>query len=99
MGRSHPPFRRVRGGIPPDGSRWQPAAAPGRLDEMMSKTRKRWLIAGGIVAALALIAGGLLFVFRDRATPAQQEDIEATLVTGAGAPGDYGLYLYATTGF
>jgi len=66
---------------------------------MTSKTRKRWLIAGAVVLALALVVGAILFFFRDRATPAEQGDAEATLVTGTGRPGDYGLYLYTTTGY
>ncbi len=70
-----------------------------QTERMTSKTRKRWLIAGAVVLTLIAAAGVVLFIFRDRATPAQQEDVEATLVTGGGQPGDYGLYLYATTGF
>ncbi len=66
---------------------------------MTSKSRKRWLIAGAVVLTLAAAIGVVLFVFHDRATPAEQEDAEATLVTGTGRPGDYGLYLYATTGY
>ena len=51
---------------------------------------------GSLVVAAA---GVVLFVFRDRADPVQREDVAATLVTGGGRPGDFGLYLYATTGF
>jgi hypothetical protein len=66
---------------------------------MSGKTRKRWLVAGVVVGALVAVAGVVLFVFRDRATPAERGDVEATLVTGSGRPGDFGLYLYATSGF
>lgn len=70
-----------------------------QTEGMTGKTRKRWLIAGAVVLTLAAIVGLVLFIFRDRATPAEQEDVEATLVTGTGLPGDYGLYLYTTTGY
>ena len=68
---------------------------------MVGKKTKRWLIAGAAVVALLVATGGVLYfiVFRDRATPLESEDVGATLITGAGRPGDFGLYRYTTTGF
>lgn len=61
---------------------------------------KRVLVAGIVVGgALAAAVGVLLFVFRDRATPIGSGEVSATLVTGSGEPGGFGLYLYATSGF
>jgi len=66
---------------------------------MGGRTRRRWLVAGAVMLALAAAAGTVLFLFRDRATPVELDDVDATLVTGGGQPGDYGLYEYATTGY
>lgn len=76
------------------GGGWQTAHMAGR-------SRKRWLIAGAVVVALLVATGAVLYfvVFRDRATPVESEDVGATLITGAGQPGDFGLYRYTTTGF
>jgi len=63
------------------------------------KIRTRWLIAATVVVALVATAGVLLFVFRDRATPVEQDEVTGTLVSGGGGPGDFGLYLYTTSGF
>jgi len=68
---------------------------------MAGRNRRRWLIAGASIVALLAATGAVLYfvVFRDRATPLESEDVGATIVTGEGRPGDFGLYLYATTGF
>jgi len=68
---------------------------------MAGKNRKRWLIVGAAILGLLVAAALVLYfvVFRDTATPVESGDVEATLVTGAGRPGDYGLYRYATTGY
>ncbi len=66
---------------------------------MAGRARRRWLVAGVVLAALVAATGALLFVFRDRANPVEREDVDSTLVTGGGEPGDFGLYLYATDGF
>ena len=68
---------------------------------MAGKNRKRWLIAGAAVVALLVATGAVLYfvVFRDTTTALESEDVGATLVTGGGQPGDFGLYRYATTGF
>lgn len=76
------------------GGDWQTAP-------MAGKNRKRWLIIAAAVVALLVVAGLVLYfiVFRDTATPVESEDVGATLITGAGRPGDYGLYRYATVGY
>jgi hypothetical protein len=68
---------------------------------MAGGNRRRWLIIGGAVFALLVATAAVLYfvVFRDTATPVESEDVEATLITGAGRPGDYGLYRYITAGF
>lgn len=67
---------------------------------MAGKNRKRGLIIGAAVLLVVVIALVLYFVvFRDTATPVQSEEVGATLITGAGQPGDYGLYRYTTTGY
>ena len=66
---------------------------------MTGRARRRWLIAGGTLLTLVVAGAVVLFVFRDRATPANPDEVAATLVTGAGRPGDFGLYEYATTGY
>jgi hypothetical protein len=66
---------------------------------MGGKTRRRWLVAGAVMVGLVAAAGTMLFLFRDRATPVERGDVGATLVTSGGRPGDFGLYLYATSGF
>jgi len=66
---------------------------------MSTRVGKVWWVFGGLGVA-ALVAGGvLLFAFRDFATPLGEEEVGLTVVTGGGAPGDYGLYTYATTGY
>ncbi len=57
------------------------------------------MIGGGVGLALVVAGGVVLFAFRDLATPMGEEEVGLTVVTGGGAPGDYGLYTYATTGF
>lgn len=57
------------------------------------------MIVGGLAVALVVAAGAVLFAFRDTATSVDEEEISLTVVTGGGAPGDYGLYTYATTGY
>jgi len=68
---------------------------------MAAKNRKRWLIIGAAVLVLLVVIVLVLYfvVFRDTATPVESGDVGATLVTGAGQPGDYGLYRYTTTGY
>ncbi|MFH1329218.1 MAG: hypothetical protein ABIJ48_00955 [Actinomycetota bacterium] len=66
---------------------------------MRGRARKRWLLAGAVSAALVVAVGTVLFLFRDRATPVERGEVGATLVTSGGRPGDFGLYVYATTGF
>jgi len=66
---------------------------------MSLRARHVWMVFGGIGLALVVAAGAVLFAFRDLATPVGEEDISVTVVTGGGAPGDYGLYVYATTGY
>jgi hypothetical protein len=68
---------------------------------MAGRNRKRWLIAGAVVVVLLVVVGLVLYfvVFRDRATPLESEEVGATLITGGGQPGDFGLYRYVTTGF
>ena len=66
---------------------------------MSTQVGKVWWVFGGLGVA-ALVAGGvLLFAFRDFATPLGEEEVGLTVVTGGGAPGDFGLYTYATTGY
>lgn len=60
------------------------------------------LIIGGIVLATVLVVGAVVvFAYRDRATSTTADEVAAALdlVAGGGMPGDYGLYLYETTGF
>ena len=67
---------------------------------MAGRGRRHALIAvGAVVLVLAAVAAVVLFIFRDRATPVAAGNIDVTLVTGAGRPGDFGRYTYATTGF
>jgi len=66
---------------------------------MSTRVRKIWWVVGGLGVAALVAGGALLFAFRDFATPLGEEEVGLTVVTGAGAPGDYGLYTYATTGF
>ncbi|MBN2112986.1 MAG: hypothetical protein JW785_02530 [Acidimicrobiia bacterium] len=66
---------------------------------MSIRVRKAWMIVGGIALALVVAVGAVLFAFRDTATSVDEEEIGLTVVTGGGAPGDYGLYTYATTGY
>ena len=66
---------------------------------MKVRARTIWMIGGGLGLAAVVAGGAVLFAFRDVATPVGEEDIGITVVTGGGAPGDYGLYTYATTGF
>ena len=68
---------------------------------MAGRNTKRWLITGAAVVALLVATGAVLYfvVFRDTTTALEGEDVGATLVTGAGRPGDFGLYRYTTTGF
>jgi hypothetical protein len=66
---------------------------------MKVRARTLWVIAGGVGLAAVVAAGIVLFAFRDTATSVDEEDVGLTVVTGGGAPGDYGLYTYATTGF
>ena len=57
------------------------------------------MIVGGVGLAVVVAGVAVLFGFRDLATPVVEEDIGLTVITGGGAPGDYGLYVYATTGY
>jgi hypothetical protein len=68
---------------------------------MAAKNRKRWLIILAAVLVLLVTAALILYfvVFRNTTTPVESEELGATLITGAGRPGDYGLYRYATTGY
>lgn len=66
---------------------------------MSTRVRKVWWVFGGLGVAALLAGGALLFAFRDFATPLGEEEVGLTVVTGAGAPGDHGLYTYATSGF
>jgi hypothetical protein len=66
---------------------------------MSGRARTVWFIAGGLLLAGVLAAGVILFAFRDTATSVDEEDISLTVVTGAGEPGDYGVYSYTTTGY
>jgi hypothetical protein len=63
--------------------------------------RRRLLWIGGGLATLVIVAAAAVtFFFRDTATPVTEEEVAATLAGGGGsAPGDHGLYSYATTGF
>ena len=68
----------------------------------MSKRKKRLLmVLGGVMVTVVVAAGAVLLAFRDSATPVTEEDVTGSLVTvaGGGAPGDFGLYTYATAGF
>ncbi len=56
-------------------------------------------VVGGLVLALVIAWAVVLFAFRDVATTLDEEDVGLTVITGAGRPGDYGLYVYATTGY
>ncbi|MBM3695227.1 MAG: hypothetical protein FJW79_04760 [Actinobacteria bacterium] len=66
---------------------------------MSTRVRKVWLVLGGLGLALLAGAGAVLFAFRDAATSVSEENISLTVVTGGGVPGDYGLYVYETTGY
>jgi hypothetical protein len=66
---------------------------------MSKRTKLALTITGGVVLALAIAGVAVLFGFRDVATTLDQEDVGLTVVTAGGRPGDYGLYVYATTGY
>jgi hypothetical protein len=66
---------------------------------MSVRARTIWFIAGGILVAVVVAGVVVLFAFRDRATSVDPEEIVVTVTTGGGAPGDYGLYTYETTGY
>ncbi len=57
------------------------------------------MIASGVVVALVIAGVAVLFAFRDVATTLGEEEFGLTVITGGGEPGDYGLYVYATTGY
>ncbi len=59
------------------------------------------MIVSGSVLGVVVVAGvAVLLAFRDTATPVNQEDLSQSVVTVAGGvSGDYGVYVYATTGF
>lgn len=66
---------------------------------MSRRGKLAWAIVGGLVLAVAIAGVVVLFAFRDVATTLDPEDVGETVVTGAGRPGDYGVYVYATTGY
>jgi hypothetical protein len=68
---------------------------------MDGTVRRRLLwIGGGLTTLVIVAAAAVLFFFRDTATPVTEEEVAATLAgEGGSAPGDPGLYSYATTGF
>jgi hypothetical protein len=66
---------------------------------MSRRARTIWMIAGGVGLAIVVAGVAVLFAFRDFATPVGEEEIGLTVVTGAGAPGDFGYYVYATNGY
>lgn len=66
---------------------------------MSKRTRLVLTILGGLLAAVLIAGGVILFAFRDVATTLDEQDIGITVVTGGGRPGDHGLYRYATTGY
>ena len=63
------------------------------------RAKTAWIILGGVVVAVAIAGVAVLFAFRDVATTLDEEDVGLTVITGGGEPGDYGLYVYATTGY
>ena len=67
----------------------------------LSRRAKVWhgSIGGGVVLALVVAGVAVLFAFRDVATTLDEEEVGLTVITGGGGPGDYGLYVYATTGY
>jgi hypothetical protein len=80
---------------------WRAPAFPCQNEGMSLSKRAKvaWTILGGVAVALVIAGVAVLFAFRDVATTLDEEDVGLTLITGGGEPGDYGLYLYATTGY
>jgi hypothetical protein len=66
---------------------------------LSKRAKVAWTILGGVAVALVIAGAAVLFAFRDVATTLDKEDVGLTVITGGGEPGDYGLYLYATTGY
>jgi hypothetical protein len=65
------------------------------------RARRWWIVAGVGLALVVVVGSGVIFAFRDTATPSDEADVVAgmgTLVVGT-EPGDPGLYVYATTGY
>jgi len=54
-------------------------------------SRRRWIVLGVVVFALALLAAGTFFAFRDSATPVDAQEL---IDSGRGA-----VYVYDTAGF
>ncbi|HSQ38127.1 MAG TPA: hypothetical protein VLS92_09575 [Acidimicrobiia bacterium] len=63
------------------------------------RAKVAWMIGGGVVLALVVAGVAVLFAFRDVASTLDEEEAGLTVITGGGRPGDYGLYVYATTGY
>ncbi len=58
------------------------------------------IILGSVLGVVVVAAVAVVLAFRDTATPMTQEGLSGSVVTVVGAqPGDYGVYVYATTGF
>ena len=63
------------------------------------RAKLAWTVVGGVVIAVAIAGVAVLFAFRDMATTLDEDQVGLTVITGGGQPGDYGLYVYATTGY
>jgi hypothetical protein len=67
---------------------------------MKGRTRRVLIVVGSVLGVIVVAGIAVVLAFRDTATPVSQEDVSESMVTVAGAqPGDYGVYVYATTGF
>jgi hypothetical protein len=66
---------------------------------MKIRARTWWMIGGGLGLAVVVAAGVVLFAFQDLATSIDEDEVGLTVVTGGGAPGDFGLYRYTTSGY
>jgi hypothetical protein len=66
---------------------------------MRRRGKLAWAVVGGVALALVIAWAVVLFAFRDVATTLDQEEVGLTVIAGGGRPGDYGLYVYATTGY
>lgn len=85
--------------MPAGESEWRDPASACQTRGVSKRAKTALMIVGGAVVALAIAGVAVLFAFRDVATTLGEEDVGLTVITGGGEPGDYGLYVYDTTGY